>query len=346
MSYVWSAIAVAAAILVSGALRAALTPFPNLSMVFLVAVLFAAVRFGMRPAIFASVASFLAYNFLFIAPVYTFSIADPREFLALAIFLVVAITTSALAGRVRDQTRAADKARAEAETERVRNTLLASISHDFRTPLASILGSATSLIDYRDKLDPAAQTDLLKHIKNESEGLNEMVGNLLAITRIDASALEVRRDWIDLREIAERVLSAARKRGATQSLRQAIPIDLPLVRADAVLIEQALTNIVSNAVLYAPPNAQVTIDGSAGPQSVTLRVTDDGPGIPADLLPRVFDKFARQRHADHREGTGLGLAIAKGIVEAHLGSINAQSPVRDGRGTCITMTLPVTERSA
>jgi two-component system sensor histidine kinase KdpD len=173
-----------------------------------------------------------------------------------------------------------------------------------------------------------------------------MVGNLLAITRIDASALEVRRDWIDLREIAERVLSAARKRGATQSLRQAIPVDLPLVRADAVLIEQALTNIVSNAMLYAPPNAQVTIDGVAAPQAVTLRVTDDGPGIPAELLPRVFDKFARQRHGDRREGTGLGLAIARGIVEAHLGSVSAESPVHDGHGTRIVMTLPIAERIA
>ena len=344
MSYVWSSIAVVAAILVSGALRAAFAPLPNLSMIFLVAVLFAAVRFGMRPAIFASVASFLAYNFFFIDPIYTFRIAEAHEFLALAMFLVVAITTSALAGRARDHARVADKARAEAEVERVRNTLLASISHDFRTPLASILGSATSLIDFRDKLDAPAQADLLAHIKEEAEGLNGMVGNLLAITRIDASALEVRRDWIDLREIAERVVTAARKRGATQTLRQALPADLPLVRADAILIEQALTNVVGNAVLYTSPDTQILVDAAAGSQIVSLRVTDDGPGISAELLPRVFDKFARQRRADRRQGTGLGLAIAKGIVEAHGGSIAAESPVSNGRGTRIVMTLPASEK--
>ena len=105
-------------------------------------------------------------------------------------------------------------AKTATETERVRNTLLASISHDFRTPLSSILGSATSLIDYGDKLDAAAKKDLLAQIKQEAESLDEMVRNLLAITRIDAGALELRRDWIDLREIVDRVASAARRRGA------------------------------------------------------------------------------------------------------------------------------------
>ncbi len=107
-------------------------------------------------------------------------------------------------------------AKTATETERVRNTLLASMSHDFRTPLSSILGAATSLIDYGDRLDPTAQQDLLLQIKQETEGLDEMVRNLLAITRIDAGALELRRDWIDLREIVDRVASAARRRGAPQ----------------------------------------------------------------------------------------------------------------------------------
>src|SRR6185437_12598805 len=117
------------------------------------------------------------------------------------------------------------------ESERVRNTLLASISHDFRTPLSSILGAATSLLSFGDKLDGAAKTDLLGQIKLETEGLDEMVRNLLAITRIDSGALELRRDWIDLREIAERVVSAARRRGAPQRIDIAMPSDLPLVRA-------------------------------------------------------------------------------------------------------------------
>jgi two-component system sensor histidine kinase KdpD len=235
--------------------------------------------------------------------------------------------------------------RTAAETERVRNTLLASISHDFRTPLASILGSATSLLDYGDRLGADARHDLLGHIKEEAEALNGMVRNLLAITRIDAGALELRKDWVDLREAAEHVAGLLRRRGATQRLVINLPPDLPLVRADPTLVEQALANIVGNAVAHTPKEAAVTISAEVGPASIALRITDDGPGIASDMLPLVFAKFVRARGAaaGKGEGAGLGLAIAKGIMEAHAGSIAAESPVADSRGTRIVLTFPRTE---
>src|SRR3954452_17828777 len=161
LPFLASAAAVALAT-IAGLLLTALVRLPNVSMVFLLAVLFAAARFGLRPALFASGLSFLAYNFFFIEPLHTFSVAEPHEWLTLFVLLAVAVLTSAIAGRARDQARTAlerarlaeemNAARAAAETERVRNTLLASISHDFRTPLASILGAATSLIDYGARL--------------------------------------------------------------------------------------------------------------------------------------------------------------------------------------------------
>ncbi len=491
MPYVWSTLAVAAAVGI-GKLITALAPLPNLSMVFLMAVLFPAVTFGILPAIYASVLSFLAYNFFFIEPIYTFTVAEPYELFALVIFLVIAVMTSALAGRVRDQAaisaermRAARRlyeftrklsalatlddvaegaateihttigrpsvvlldhagelalraawppedaldpasmtaarwalthdepagadtatlptvpwfflplrttrgrvgvvgvaqppgaapldsearalldaladqsaaaleraalgreiltARTAAETERVRNTLLASISHDFRTPLASILGSATSLIEYGDRLDPDARRDLLGNIRSEAEGLDEMVRNLLAITRIDAGVLEVRRDWIDLKEIVERTVRNARRRGAAQQFSVNLPADLPLVRADETLVEQVFGNVVGNAAAHTPPDTRVVIDAVVEDARLALRVTDDGPGIAADMLPNVFDKFVRgapiaATHADGGQGTGLGLAIAKGIMQAHGGTIAAESPVAGGRGTRIVLTF-------
>jgi two-component system sensor histidine kinase KdpD len=496
MSLLWAAITVAVAV-VLGVAISALTPLPNLSMLFLMAVLFSGVTFGIWPAILASVLSFLAYNFFFIEPLYTFTIAEPHELFALVIFLAVAVLTSTLAGRVRqqaatallrmrqtrrlyeftrrlsglatfddvaegaateinaslgrstvvlleqdqelalraawppedsldtasmsaarwafahdeaagagtgtlptvpwlflplrtprnrvgvvgvacggdaspidserralletlaDQTAAALEraglaremlsARTSVETERVRNTLLASISHDFRTPLASILGSVTSVLEYGDKLDALARHDLLEQIKQEAESLDEMVRNLLAITRIDAGALELRRDWVDLREIVDRIVSAACCRGAAQRIEVTLPMDLPLVRADALLMEQAIANIVSNSVAYAPADATVTIGVGVTSSSIALTITDTGPGIPADVLPHVFEKFVRARQELRRpeggEGIGLGLAIAKGIVDAHGGTIAADSPVAHGRGTRITMTLPI-ERPA
>jgi len=233
-------------------------------------------------------------------------------------------------------------AKTATETERVRNTLLASISHDFRTPLSSILGSATSLIDYGDKLGAEAKKDLLAQIKQESESLDEMVRNLLAITRIDAGALELRRDWIDLREIVDRVANAARRRGARQRIEITLPAELPLMRADATLVEQVIGNVVGNALVHTPAETRVLVDALVGPQEIALRVTDDGPGIPVQALPQIFDKFVKAdtTQADGGQGTGLGLAIAKGIMEAHGGSITAESPHEGGRGARIVLTFP------
>src|SRR5262249_32086873 len=236
-------------------------------------------------------------------------------------------------------------ARTVAATERVRNTLLASISHDFRTPLSSILGSATSLMEYGSKLDSDARNDLLGHIKSEAEGLDGMVRNLLAITRIEEGALELPLGWAGLARVAERALSAVRRSGARQHFETRLPPELPLVRADATLVEQTLGNVVNNAVAYTSAGTHVIIDTEVADREIKLRVNDDGPGIAADVLPRVFEKFVRGARsaspgAEGGQGTGLGLAIAKGIMEAHGGSITAESPVANGMGTRIVLTFP------
>jgi two-component system sensor histidine kinase KdpD len=187
--------------------------------------------------------------------------------------------------------------------------------------------------------------DLLVQIKQEAESLDEMVRNLLAITRIDAGALELRRDWIDLREIVDRIANAARRRGARHHIEVKLPADLPLVRADATLAEQAIGNVIGNAIVHTPSSTHVMVDATITPDEVVLRITDDGPGIPAQALPHVFDKFikADPTQADGGQGTGLGLAIAKGIMEAHGGSIAVESPHANGPGTRINLTFPSQE---
>jgi K+-sensing histidine kinase KdpD len=351
-AYGWTLAAVALATLAGLALTR-VVPLPNVSMVFLLAVLFAATRFGLRPALLASALSFLSYNFFFIEPLHSFSVTQPHELLALFVLLAVAVLTSAIAGRARDQARTAierarlaeevNAVRATAEAERVRNTLLASVSHDFRTPLASILGAATSLIDYGALLPEHARRDLLAQVKDEAEHLDGMVRNLLAMTRVQAGALEINRDWIDVRELFDRAVAIAKRRGAMQSFEVSVAPELPFVPADQTLLDQVLANLIGNATRYAGQHARVTLAADVAEGAVRLRVADDGPGIPAIVLPHVFEKFvrARQSGGDAGEGSGLGLAIAKGIVEAHGGSISAQSPVAHGRGTCITLRLPL-----
>jgi two-component system sensor histidine kinase KdpD len=235
-------------------------------------------------------------------------------------------------------------ARTSAETERVRNTLLASISHDFRTPLASILGSATSLLEYGGKLDERMKAELLSQIRNEAVGLDAMVRNLLSITRIDAGQLELRKDWVDLREIAHRVVNAARRRDTSHKFEMQFSPSLPMIFADATLLDQAISNISGNAISHTPAGTTISLDGNADDQNVTLEISDNGPGIAPDILPRIFEKFASWRtypaKSERGEGTGLGLAIAKGIMEAHGGTIEAESPVNGGKGARFTLRFP------
>jgi K+-sensing histidine kinase KdpD len=486
--YLWSAAAVGLA----GGVGLALTSvirLPNVSMVFLLAVLFSAARFGIWPALFSSGLSFLAYNFFFIEPLHTFAVTEPHELLALFVLLAAAVLTSTIAGRAREQaTRAARReeasrrlfqfarrfsaladpqsvldhaaiqahgdlhrpcvillseagrvvisaawpptdqldpdalsaagractsgeatgigtphdravpwtflplrtpegpigvvgvalldgepldsearthfetvaeltatalerarlgqeisaARTAAEAERVRNTLLASISHDFRTPLASILGAATSLIEYGVRLSEPARRDLLTQVKDEAEHLDSMVRNLLAITRLEAGAIELNRDWIDLQELFDRAVALATRRGAPQAFRVQVEDALPFAFADPNLLDQALANVVANAVQHAGPDAGIALEARRDGDTIVLAVVDNGPGIAPDVLPHIFEKFARApRSGDAGEGTGLGLAIVKGIVEAHGGSVTATSPVENARGTRIEIRLPL-----
>jgi two-component system sensor histidine kinase KdpD len=209
------------------------------------------------------------------------------------------------------------------------------------------LGAATSLIEYGARLPEAARRDLLAQVKDEAEHLDGMVRNLLAMTRLEAGGLELRRDWIDIRELFDRAVASAKRRGATHAITVAVEPGLPFVFADPILLDQVLANLVGNAVRHAGADARIAMEAVKDGATLIVSITDNGPGIdPADL-PRVFDKFARAPRSagDAGEGTGLGLAIVKGIVEAHGGTVAAVSPVSAGRGTRIEVRLPLAAES-
>jgi two-component system sensor histidine kinase KdpD len=463
---------------------------PNLSMIFLSAVLFAAVSWGLWPSIFASLLSAAVYNFFFIPPIYTFTIARPEEVLSLCIFLVVAILTSQLAGRLRTYAEGAQRrvrtttalfefsrklaasptldnllwaisfhvaaamqakvvillpedgmlsikgsyppedtlgpaeqgaaqwawdhsepagrhsatlpradmlflplktgqgtvgvlgmqrekqevaldpgerrmldamvdqaavaieranlneemraARVLTETEKLRTALLSSISHDLRTPLSSILGSASSLLADDVRFSDQARRDLLLTIQEEAERLNRFVGNLLDMTRLESGALEVKRDWTELADLVGTTLGAVRERLAGREIRLDIAPGLPLIRVDFLLFQQVLSNLLDNAGKYAPAGSTVTVTAHLEGDEVVIEVIDEGPGVPPEDLERIFDKFYRVKRLDRQiAGTGLGLSICRGIVEAHGGRITARSPVDAGHGAAFTIRLPV-----
>jgi two-component system, OmpR family, sensor histidine kinase KdpD len=231
----------------------------------------------------------------------------------------------------------AEQARLLEASDRFRNALLSSISHDLRTPLASILGSVTSLLDRRVQLAAAARDDLLTTIQEEATRLNRLVGNLLNMTRLEAGALTPQRDWHSLEEVVGAALAYVG--GNAREVRLALEPDLPLVPFDFVLIEQVLSNLLDNAFKFAPADSPVELTVRREPTCVRVSVADRGIGIPPEEFPHIFEKFYRVRENGNVPGTGLGLSICKGVVEAHGGTIWAEP--REGGGTCIRFTLPL-----
>lgn len=462
---------------------------PNISLLFLLAVLGASVVGGYMAAFLAAALSALAYNFFFIDPIHTFTIAAPHEVFALFIFFAVAMIAGGFASRIREQAEIArvratalqslfdfsrklastakgedaiwlavsqlqasvrrkvvllvprkgdlslaaawppdteldvtdltaarwthdkrepaghgtgtlpnsrfefrpllgphgiagvcgiehagerldlnaersltaildqtaialDRARLADETveqaarlegERYREALLSSISHDLRTPLATITGAVTGLRQLGERMTPENRDDLLQSIEEESGRMSRFVANLLDMTRIEAGTLKPKQDWVDIADVVQSAVERTRKHATGRSIETGIAADLPLIRGDSVLIGQVLFNLLDNAVKYGgdePINVYARRDG----KDVLISVTDHGKGIPPEDLDRIFEKFYRRGKPDGRApGTGLGLSIARGFVEAMGGRIHAESPALKKRGTRIVMRFPGSE---
>jgi two-component system sensor histidine kinase KdpD len=236
------------------------------------------------------------------------------------------------------------KAAALEENERLRTVLLASLSHDLRTPLASITGAVTSLLHIEDKIPPTDRRDLLVSIKEEAGRLSRFVSNLLDMSRIESGALAPRREFVDVAEVVRSAAERCRKVFPRQEISVSIARDLPLIRGDANLLEQVLFNLLDNANKYAGDSDAIIHARREGTELV-VTVTDEGLGVkPADL-ERIFEKFYRGGRPDGRKaGTGLGLSICRGLVEAMGGTITAQSPAVRRRGTRIVLRFPIPEQ--
>jgi two-component system sensor histidine kinase KdpD len=466
-------------------------PAQGISLIFLLAVLLGAVGFGVLTGMASAIFAFLAYNFFFIPPTFTFTVAEPREVFALIVFFIIAILTGSLAGRMREvaaraQARAAslqtlnaftgelsgtltrDKiiavlargaahtfggdsivlmksddrlvpsasvpggqamqsadwqaaqrcvrtghviypsapgwpggryefhpiaslagvcgvlglarspgasqpsretertvhlmlqhasialdrtrlqeestsVRDQAERERLRSALISSVSHDLRTPLASILGAVTSLREFGPKMSEETRADLLVAIEEETGHLSQFVVNLLDMTRLQADMPDLRRDWLDVTDVVNVALTRAKLLFPDARLTFTVTPALPLIRGDAILFEHVVFNLLDNAVKFSTTGLSIDIKAAQEDQTIVLSVTDNGRGIASEELAHVFDKFyrGRQRDRDVIAGTGLGLTLCKRIVEGMGGTIRAESPVAAGRGTCIIIHMPI-----
>jgi len=231
------------------------------------------------------------------------------------------------------------KARLLEESDQMKSSLLNSVSHELRSPLAAIKASVSSLRSGAVSWDLPARTELLATIEEETDDLNMLVGNLLDMSRIESGALKPHRRWNSIAEIGQGVVARMHKSLKNHRVEIDLPDSLPLVPTDYVLIEQVFTNLISNGIKYAPADSLIRISGRQEGDTLHIQVSNQGPPVPEEHLERIFDKFYRVTEGTRITGTGLGLSICKGIIEAHHGKIWAEN---QPGGFLFHFTLPLT----
>jgi len=322
----------------------------NLVMVYLVGTLVVAARGQRRPAALCAFLSVLCFDFFFVPPRFTFAVADAQYIWTFAVMFTVAMIISHLTIRLREEAEAArqgeqrsawlmekaKKAEIDAETERMRSALLSSVSHDFRTPLTAIVGSASALAQKAGKSLSREGRELLGNIESEAGRLSRLVQNLLEVTRLESGAVQLQKAQYPLEEVVGAALGRLEKLLKNRNIKTDLAEDLPLVPMDPVLMEQVFINLLENGARHTPPASPLEITARADGSVITVEALDRGPGLSPEDLEHVFDKFY---HARSSPGAGLGLSICRAIVKAHGGRMEAAN--RPGGGAIFRMTLPL-----
>jgi two-component system sensor histidine kinase KdpD len=303
----------------------------DVAMLYLLGVVVVSLRFGFRAAIASAVLSVLCFDFFFILPYLTLTVADVRHVITFGVMLLVAFVIAGLARRVRNE----EATRLEVETERLRNTLLSSISHDLRTPLAVMKGAASTLVD-REDLDPEVRRELLHSLLEESERLERLVGNVLDMTRLQAGGVKLRRELQSVEELVGGALNRLEPVLKGRPVSALVPSSL-YVTCDAALVEQLLVNLLENAVKHTPEATAIEVGASAAARELLIHVRDRGKGLGPDELETAFEKFNRGRQR-RGSGVGLGLAICRATAEAHGGRVVAANHAEGG--AVFTLILP------
>jgi K+-sensing histidine kinase KdpD len=334
--------------------------------------LFAAILWGSRPALFASVLGLVCFNFFFIPPIHTFTIADPQNWVALAVFFITALTVGQLSARARARATEAEAQRSEIKrlyenlqtafdraseaeaikrSERLKSALLDAVTHDIRTPLTAIKASATLLLEDREandqmeKLSSEEQNTMLRVITHGADRLDRFVEGIVDLARIEAGDMKLYRNWGAVEDIIDAALAQAEPLTRQHQIRVSVEDELPVVRVDARAVAEVIYTLIDNATKYAPPDTLIAIQATrVADDIIEIAVEDQGPGIPVPLRERVFERFYRATSTGpvggHTGGIGMGLAIAKGIVEAHSGHIRIEDGTANG-GARIVFTVPV-----
>ena len=336
---VLTAVVLAAALAISLVLQRLMRADAAIPMLFVLAVFLIALGTdGYAYGVVASLLSVLAVNFAFTAPYFTLSLTLPENIVGALVMLVVTVSTSTLTvTRCRQE-----QIRSETARETMRANLLRAISHDLRTPLTTIYGSCSAIIENYDRLPKAQQIKLLDEVREEAEWLIRMVENLLSVTRIDGGRVQIVKTPTVLEELIDSVLIKFRKRYPGQAVAVMIPDEFVSIPMDAVLIEQVLINLLENAVQHAAGMQKLELKVRCEGDRAVFAVEDDGCGIPREKIGELFN--GRMDGADGHKNMGIGLSVCATIIKAHGGAITAEN--RPGGGAAFRFWLSLEEEDA
>lgn len=289
----------------------------------------------------ASLISVLAVNWAFTYPYWAFDLISPECISSAVVMLIVAIMTGTLTTRLKRQ----EKLKAEAEKERMRGNLLRAVSHDLRTPLTSIYGACSTMIEHYDALPKEKQLKLLSDIRGDAQWLNRMVENLLSVTRVDADKVRLSKNSTVLEELIDALLVKFRKHYPQQKVTVQIPENFVSIPMDAVLIEQVLMNLLENAVFHARGMRHLWLSVRIVGHQAVFSVADDGCGIPPERMPHLFTGLLDSKAPvdSTRNNMGIGLSVCSTIVKAHGGEIQAAN--RPGGGAVFQFALELEENA-
>lgn len=311
--------------------------YKTVALILMATVSVVAMFLSIWPVLCAAVLSALIWNFFFIPPHFTFHISNTEDTLMFMMYFLIALVNAVLTNKIRSTEKQTQKKEEKENTLKLYNTLLNSLSHELKTPIAAIIGATDNLQTDNIKLTETNRRELTEEIAKAAWRLNRQVENLLNMSRLESGIIAPKLDWCDINELIYDIVNRLKDNYKTHPFIVSVKEDVPLFKIDQGLMDQVIYNLVYNAAIYTPKHALISIKAFAQDDFLVVIVQDNGDGFPADELENVFDKFYRLQHA-HAGGTGLGLSIVKGFAEAQGGTVRLEN-IADG-GAKFTVIIP------
>ena len=311
--------------------------YRSVALLLLATVSLLAVYCSTYPVLIAATLSAVIWDFFFIPPFYTLHVDNTEDFLMLILYFIIAFTNGALTSKIRQYEKLENQRKERNNALKLYKTLFNSISHELRTPISTIVAASDNLMNKTVKISDENRMKLAEEISIASFRLNRLVDNLLNMQRLESGFIKPKLDWFDVNELINSVINRLEVELSNHNLEIKIDENVPFVKLDFGLIEQAISNIVYNATLYTPINTNIEIDVKYENSFLIISISDNGKGFNSDEIDKIFTNFYRSP-LSKAEGTGLGLSIVKGFIEAHCGTIKVEN--RKPCGAKFTISLP------